>query len=284
MIQPGTRPAKHLHRVKKYAHFGAIQQTPDFDLGANLTLADQEADKAPYECTGYTLAHIIEAITKQRPSPDFSYAAARYVAGDGPEGVLGTSFHAAIEAAICVGALPATLANISAVVQGEQFISDWNNWKAILKQYALKDVQNGVRNVLGNGDACNSILSAAYQGGIPISIGSPWFNEWTHDINGGIVQMPVLNENYSAWHNYTIDGQKTINGVPYSIVYSHQGNRVGDNGKLYFSREVINAALSVDGAGALAIDPNAVRWISILGVLAGRFPALLPELPSLISA
>lgn len=282
MIYNGTRGAKDLHRVKLYPHFGGSIDIPDFDLGRNLPLQDQEKDNAPYECVGYTQAHILSSIFNTPFSPDFSYAAARYVAGDGKEGTQGTSFHAGMDAIVALGGLWKSLEVFSASTHGEAYVSDWNNWLDSLKKTALGQVQNGVRNVLGNGDAFQSILSATYQGGIPISIGSPWFLEWETNQNG-IVQTPVLNGNYPSWHNYTIDGKTTINGVPYLIVYSHQGNRVGDGGKLYFSREVINAALTVQGSGALAIDPNAKRWIYILGMLTYRFPQLLAYLPQLIN-
>lgn len=278
----GTRPAKHLHYVRKFKHaFGGIE-IPDFNLDSGLNgMPDQEKDNAPYECTGYTAADILTDIFRTPFSPDFSYAAARYIAGDGPEGTQGTSFHAAGQSMVAVGGLNKNVAPINASQQGEKYISDWNNWNPS-QRFALSYIQNGLRNVLGLGDAFDSIRSAAFQGGIGISIGSPWFPEWTNNINGGIVQVPNLTGSYSTWHNYAVKGQKTINGVPYLIVKSWQGTRVGDNGWLYFSRETINAALSVPGSGALTIDKSAVRWISLLGILTQRFPALLSYLPALL--
>lgn len=285
MIGNGTRPAKHLHKVKPYEHFGSIApiDIPDFDLGRNLPLQDQEKDNAPYECVGYTAAHILSSIFNTPFSPDFSYAAARYVAGDGKEGTQGTSFHAGMDAVVAVGGLQKDLALQTALILTEQNVSDWAIWTAAQKTQALTRVQNGVRNVLGLGDAFDSILSATYQGGIPVSLGSPWFKEWSVNIINGIVQTPILDGNYPSWHDYTADGKTTINGVPYLIIYSHQGNRVGDNGKLYFSRETINAALSVNGAGALTIDTNSVRWVQLIGIIMRRFPELIPELTQLIN-
>lgn len=284
-IVHGTRPAKDLHRVKPYPHFGdiSVQDIPDFDLGKNLPLQDQEKDDAPYECVGYTAAHILSSIFNIPFSPDFSYAAARYIAGDGKEGTQGTSFHAGLDALVAVGGLPKGFATISASVNGEQYISDWNIWTRKEKAFALKQIQNGIRNVLGLGDAFTSILSAAYQGGIPVSIGSPWFDQWRTNIQGGILQSPILNGQYQSWHDYTIDGKTTINGVPYLIAYTHQGNRVGDNGKLYFSRETINAALTVEGSGALTIDPNAKRLVYLLGMMSLRFPQMISLLPTIIA-
>ena len=277
----GTRPARDLHKIRKYKHFGAIN-IPDFDLGQNLPLQDQNASNAPYECVGYTAGHILSSIFNTPFSPDFSYAAARYIAGDGKEGSQGTSFHAGVDAIVAVGGLVKDMAKETATSVGEATVSDWAFWTDIQKRAALGRVQNGAKNVLGNGDAFNSILSACYQGGVPVSIGSPWFIEWESNINNGVVGTPALNGNYPSWHNYTVDGQKTINGVPHLIVYSHQGSRVGDGGKLYFPREAINAAISVDGSGALATDKNTIRWVYLLGMLTYRFPQLLNILPQLI--
>jgi hypothetical protein len=271
--------------VRRYPHFGAINPAdiPDFDLGRNLSLQDQEKDNAPTECTGYTAAHILSAIFNVRFSPDFSFAANRYITGEGP-GVDGASFHGAMDALVGYGGLPLKDAPFDAKTTSELYISDFGRWSPTLPD-SRAYVQNGVRNVLGFGDAFDSILSAISQGGIPVSVGSPWFPEWTTGIDQGIVRMPdISNTQGDAWHNYTADGKTTINAVPYLIVYSHQGNRVGDDGKLYFSRETVNAALSIPGSGALSIDPHAIRFISLLGILAIRFPAILPQLPALVKA
>ena len=66
----GTRPAKDLHKVRKFKHFGAID-VPDFDLGRNLPLQDQEKDQAPFACVGYTNAHILSSIFNTPSSPPY---------------------------------------------------------------------------------------------------------------------------------------------------------------------------------------------------------------------
>lgn len=278
----GTRPSRHAHLVKKYPHFGAIapENIADFDLGRNLPLQDQEKDNAPYECVGYTTAHILSSIFNENFSPDFSYAAARYIAGDGAEGAPGTSFHAGMDSIVGLGGLTQGLSAFSASSHSEKYVSDWANFPDSLKKVALEHVQNGVRNVLGNGDAFDSILGALHQGGIPVSIGTPWFTEWRSNINGGVLQTPIIQPDYQSWHNHSISGKTTINGVPYLIDYSWQGNRVGDGGKLYLSREAINTALTVWGSGALTIDPSVKRWVYLVGLILRRFPNINPLLIS----
>lgn len=282
----GTRPAEHIYKEKKFhERFGGVspQDIPDFNLDAGLTMPDQVKDQADTECVGYTVADILTDIFKVPFSPDFSFAAARYVAGDDP-GIDGTSFHAGIQSAVAFGGLIKTLAPFDAMTKSELYISDYKVWDSIPKESRLPYAQNGTMNVLGNGDAFDSILFAAYNGKIPVSVGSPWFEEWAYNIQGGVVQQPVLDGQYPNWHNYCIKGKKTINGVPSLIVKSWQGTRVGDNGWLYFSRETINKTLSVPGSGALTINPNGNRWIELVSIMIQRFPMIVPLLPQLLNA
>lgn len=275
----GTRPAEHLYKLRKFHKVfgGSIPaQISDFNLDAGLTMPDQEKDQAYTECTGYTVADILTDIWKKPCSPDFNYSTALFLDGDAP-GTNGASFHAALESAVVFGGLPKELAKINAATNGELFISNWWNWTDAEKLAAFPNRQNGVLDVLGNGDAFNSILSAMYTGKISISIGSPWFEEWYQDNSNhtGIVNMPIIDGSYPSWHNWKICGLKTINGIQYLIGKTWQGASVGDNGWLYFSRDVINAALSVYGSGALTINPNAERWWSFLSIILRRNPALL---------
>lgn len=288
-MKSGTRAARHLYKEKEFHNkFGGTTALliPDFDLDSGLNgMPDQERDNAPTECTGYTVADIVTDISKVKMNPDFSYAAALFIDGQ-PPGINGASFHAAMQSAIAVGVLPNTLANISAGQSGELFVSDWTRWGMNLKKAARDYTENGILNALGNGDAFDSIASAAYTSKIGISVGTPWFTEWKQNINNGVVGLPVLdpNGNYSTWHNWAIKKKVTIQGVPYLAGKSWQGERVGDKGWLYFSRETVNAALSVPGTGALAFNPEAIRWWSIVGILVQRFPVLLSSLPQLIHA
>lgn len=279
MITHGTRPAKHIYKEKQFHHkYGSISgtQIPDFNLDADIYNPNQEFDNAPTECVGYTVADILTDIFKMRFDPDFSYAAGRYIAGDGP-GIDGTSFHAGIQGAIGVGALP--LASIpqgfDAKGKGELFVSDFNNWEPYLKTIALKYVQNGLLNVLGNGLPYDSILSALWKGKIAISLASPWFAEWQGLPGESILPMPAnpsqqASDPSTPWHNYAAKGQKTVTpaGTPIGTIpiKSWQGNW------LYMTPQVANVVFQMPGTGALTFDPAAIRWIQIVAILMQRFP------------
>lgn len=244
-------------------------------------MPDQLMDNAQTECTGYTTSDILSDICRRKFTPDFSYAGAFRITGEQPT-LAGASYTAALQGAVAVGVLPKEEATINAATQGELVVANWDSWSSSDKTDALKFVQNGTYNVLGNGDAFDSIISALYTNKIGVSVGSPWFPQWMTNIQAGVVQMPVLNGNYEAWHNYAAKGKRTINGIPYLIIKSWQGTRVGDGGWLYFSREVINAALSVPGSGAITIATTGNRWAALLGILVQRFPNLAPFIPRLL--
>src|SRR5690348_8214090 len=142
-MRPGTRPAQHIYKLRKF-RFGAVSpaQLQDFCVDPNLYWPDQDAENAPTECVGYASADYFCDVFRRLFSPDFSYAAARYVGGDGP-GTDGASFHAGMEARVAVGALPASTDPMTSALKGEQYVSDWRNWSDALKRAALGYAQNG---------------------------------------------------------------------------------------------------------------------------------------------
>lgn len=299
---PGTRPAQHLSRVKPFEHrFGAatLQVIPDFNVDPGLWMPDQNADQGFTECVGYTGADHMVDIFHTLFLPDFSYAAARYITGEGP-GTNGASFHAGMEGLVGVGACPAIdYERISTVFtakgKGELYVSDWRNWPAQAKTDSLGYVQNGVRNVLTPGmDAFDAILLAAYQTKRGVSIGTPWMfsppaqkagNYQTWDARG-VCETPDLSLNYFffPWHNYAIKGKKTFGGVSYAAVKWWGGDKEGDHGWLYWNRETVNGLLAMPQTGALTIDMDANRWASVVGIAVARFNFALPFKANLIKA
>lgn len=278
-MRSGTRPSRHVHRQKTFK-FGAVSASslPDFCVDRNLWWPNQDTENAPTECVGYSAADFLIDLTEQIYTPDFSYAAACFLAGD--DGSDGTSFVAGPQSLVALGGLPQSFAQATAADHGELYIADWDNWNADQKKAALMKAQNGVRNVLGNGDAFDSILTACYQTGQGVFIGTEWYVAF-NTAPGGIA--PLVQGPSALWHAYRIKGKKTINGVSYAMVKAW-GGLWGDEGWLYFSRELVNWLFETPGTGALVIDPSALRWASLCGILVQRFPEALPVLPQLIQA
>lgn len=286
-MRSGTRPAQHLQEVRSF-RFGAVEPASitDFCVDRGGWFPDQDAEGAPTECVGYKNADYMYDLTGTVFSPDFLYAAARYVDGSGA-GVDGTSFHAGVEALVAVGAISALAASdFSAITKGELAISDFSAWSSLQKKNALQNAQNGVRNVLvGPYDAFDSILLAAFQTGKGISVGSQWYVDFNNAPGG---QISAYTPGPSAlWHNFAVKGKRTISGKEFAMVkwWNIRDDQQGDAKYWrFFDRPTLNALMTTQGAGALTIDPSANRWVALVGILIRRFPALLPELTQLIKA
>lgn len=291
MMASGTRPAENLHRVRSFEHkYGAsaISTIPDFNVDRGGWNPDQNNDNRPYGCVGYTSADYFYDVTGLTFSHDFCLAGAKYLAGEKPTG-LGTSFHAGLDARVGMGGL---LANQTmGLAAADEFTAeDWSKWFDAQKKQAHNFDQNGVRDVLGNGDAFDSIILACYQTRRGVSIGSPWIYEAPSDFfTGQWIKWnadytcpspnPATNYFFFPWHSYAIKGKKTINGVPYAIVKFWRSSAADF---VYFNRETLNLLMSINGAGALTIDPNANRWAALIGIIVRRFPNVGPLAPQLI--
>lgn len=81
-----------------------------------------------------------------------------------------------------------------------------------------------------------------------VSVGSIWYPEWLQTGADGILKMPGIVQTNGPWHNWTICGWASRDGVPYLVGKSWQGPGFGDKGFHYISREVFNTIMSVSGA------------------------------------
>lgn len=90
-----------------------------------------------------------------------------------------------------------------------------------------------------------------------ISLGTPWYKEWEDAALAGTSIMPAP-KTYAPdglpWHNSKICGWKTMAGQPVLVVKSWQGKKIGDNGWVYFTRDVFNATMSIRGTCAFTVS------------------------------
>lgn len=115
-------------------------------------------------------------------------------------------------------------------------------------------------------DAFDSIRYAMLCGGTEkrsVTIGTPWYEEFEGGIRNqdGTYTLqelvdPILPAPYFVdpmtipWHNHVIVGWKTINGSPYLVSKSWQGELYGDKGYVYFSRSLTNSLMAIPGTCA----------------------------------
>lgn len=118
-------------------------------------------------------------------------------------------------------------------------------------------------------DFFDTIRLAMVSGGTEkrsVSMGTPWFVEW-QGYMGQVMPMPSnLTSNGQIWHNWKVCGWKQVNGVPVLIGMSWQGPTVGDNGRQYFPREVINSIMAISGTVAFTTTKGKLPPISTISV------------------
>lgn len=84
-----------------------------------------------------------------------------------------------------------------------------------------------------------------------VSIGLPWYPIFQQTDSTGILKTPASFSTLNMpWHNASVSGWVTIQGVPYLKVKSWQGKNYGDNGWCYMSRALCNSIFAVTGTVA----------------------------------
>lgn len=104
-----------------------------------------------------------------------------------------------------------------------------------------------------NIDHFDAMRLALMQGSLEhriVSVGTPWYGIFEAVGSDGMMRMPLDIENIAAWHNHNFLGEITINGTPYLMNESHQGDGYGDKGLTYWSRELVNIVMAVNGSVA----------------------------------
>lgn len=295
-IQNGAAPIKVQPRRSVHAYhgtFGAALPEEDFCVDPNLSWPDQNADKAPNFCVGYTGRDIICDVYHVDVSADWLYMRTLQLMGVGPT-TAGSDPHRGMQAVVAFGAPPISETPLSALTNGDLFCANPRNWPNFVQTDAAPYRFNGVGSALGNGDPFTSIITAVKTCGYGVSVATKWFPELEKPDAKGIVQLPqipwgIMPTAYYpslGGHNYVVKGLKTIGGVPYAMVKSHQGRGFGDNGWLYFSRETLNYVLTNSlpyGGGAMTLLRDSNRLVSLINIITEDFPQALPQLIKILS-
>lgn len=239
-IGGGARPCKVDHRDYDFHKtFGNVGQTPafpeEFMVDANLWMPDQNNAEPvfgnpplPYGCTEYASCDVCADQDGKLYNPMYlenNLHASQNGGADVRQTLLQTT-------KIGTQAKDGTISYRTAVFN--------------IQKYAPSDYFDAIRY-------------AMISGGLEkrsVSWGTPWFREWENAALSGIGIMPAPNSwavNGIGWHNSKFAGWKTINGITYLVNKSWQGTKVGDNGWLYFSREVVNATMAIQGTCAFTV-------------------------------
>lgn len=127
--------------------------------------------------------------------------------------------------------------------KGSEFLRRIENWAPELKEKAIEHKKKAYVDVTGQYDYFDDIRAAIWlfkeEKRVPV-FGVRW--SWS-------LQNPYLEKpNDGEGHAVYACGWRTINGKQYLVIPNSYGTQVGDNGKFYMSREVVNAFVSIFGA------------------------------------
>lgn len=279
-MKSGTRPQELDERDFSFAQtFGAItpiQLPSEYSVDNGITMPDQNADGNPYSCTAYTTTDLGTDQDGIVYEPKYTYMKTLYLQGLPPE-TNGSDIRPALKSAKIYGLLPKESVPENIKEKDEDYTANQANWNVELDKIAglLEHRKSGYFNIYEDGgqDWFDSFRSALYLNRNDkrgISVGTPWFNEWTSPQAGVLTDSFVYNgANLHSWHNWAIKGWTSINGTPYLIGKPWLGKNWGANGFCYVSRETINKVMEIRGSIAFTLKdatPEDIRPIQ-LGII-----------------
>lgn len=247
----GVKPVKRDHRDRSATRtLGAssIAVFPNsFSVDNSFGFPDQDADGLPEGCTGYAQANVCADEDGVQYVPKYTYD--QTLAMEGSKEGVGCDIRDSLKSTILYGV-------------SKDGVNGGNNRAAyyVIEQNAGLDWFDSLRN----------ILYANRSGNRSISMASPWFSQWSGSAVGpsGIVVAPP-SYTWNFGHNWKACGWTTIGGVPYIVGKTWQGPDFGDHGYCYFSREIINALMKVNGSGAFLLfredpaNPEDVKLVKL---------------------
>lgn len=253
MVQNGLKPIQPDKRDYSFPRtFGAIAPTvfPDeYDCDYGLTMPNQLADGYPYGCTGYTQAELCTDEDGIIYKPSYTYDKTRWMEGTEGQNV-GCEIRTSLKSTIAFGVQALNETTDGEAMQHRR--AQYFNVSDVTYMDDFDDIRNAL---LSNKNDMRAV-----------SIGTPWFPEWSTSDENGIVPDFVYDgnpHNYN-WHNWKVSGWKQINGQPYLTGKTWQGKDVGVNGLLYFSRATINKVMAIRESAAFTLaqsHPNDVQTI-----------------------
>lgn len=243
-IKPATVDVRDFSFHKSFPEFGATTPTAlpfleyNYDIGK--TIPDQNADGYPYGCTGYTTTEYWQNIDGILYKAGFTYRKTCLIEG-----------HDMNEGCDVRNALK------SARVYGLQAVDEDTDQQALQHH---KGKTFFVDKSPGRDwfDSMRIALRAHKDTRAGISIGTPWFPEWQHGGQNGVLTSNFFfdgNVGHYLWHNYLLVGELYIAGEPLIILKPWQGRNFGSGGWCYMGREAFNKAFDIYGTIAACPGP-----------------------------
>lgn len=219
-----------------------IEEVPDTDFIIAEPLVKNQGDSDL--CSAYAVTSVSEDQEIEELLPEYQFLKTKQITGDQLE--WGAGLRSACKSAVDFGSLPVNgFENKRAISRLEIFRKGtWPDHADRIAQFHKKET---FWKVVGRYDVFDNIRTALWQhrnSKSSIVTGALWRNEWL-DAPGGVIPKEYGDEGFG--HAFKIYGQKFINGELYLVAQLSQGNKVGDKGIFYFSREVTNREIGKYG-------------------------------------
>lgn len=247
--------AKDERNYKLGAIFGAplLSDIPKEDfLIADPEVLDQGNTDA---CTGYA-SSLASGLQEGVPlSPKYQFAQIKKMLNDlnGYGGDLTT----ACKVAVKIGSLESKYE--LPLFTRDQF-ANWVNWPDSLDELAKNHRKKVFFEIEEHSDLFDSIRANLWRfrnEKRAILTGALWRPEWT--TSGGVIPKTYSNSGFG--HAFIFIGQKIIDGTPHLVAHLSNGTIIGDKGRFYFPREVINKECTYGNFMFQDLDRECVEYM-----------------------
>lgn len=239
--------AFHFHRL-----FGSVA---GFDSGYKKAsfIQDQDQDGRPTSCTAYTLTTIARNENGIEYSHDYQLMKT-FELMDVPPNTQGADARQAAKIPVAFGLLPKALEPAGMAQEPQAWSANQANWPVSLDQSTEKEpayipISPGSQDWF---DAIRSALVLGESENRTVGLATQWSPSFEQVSYTGILnenpQLPYWGHMYEAVWWCTIDGQ------PYLILNTWQGDIYGDKGYVYMSRALCNKMLGVLGTYAVTLQ------------------------------
>ena len=214
------------------AVFGVEKDLPQEFIISKADTLKMKNQGASDLCSAYASCSASELQENKELNPEFHFAFSKKLSGDIE--AWGQNLRTAVKTSVKFG----DLRQIDYLLgwKGKETTRDWNNWGADLIYFAEEHKkQSYFRADLGFGNKFDLIKSALYKNNSAVVSGLEWKQEYTYCENA-IIKSTATS---GFGHAIAIIGWKLINGKEYLIIHNSIGSELGDKGKWYLPREMV---------------------------------------------
>lgn len=198
-------------------------------------------------CSAYAVTEVSEDQEETELLEEYQFFKTKVIMG-GDMSAWGADLRAACKAPVSYGSLPKKGYEKYSGLARESVV-DPRTWPQELDRIAVKHKKQTFFDATkGRYDLFDNLRTHLWQHRgekCTIVTGAAWRSLWTNAEGGIIPKTQVAGE---FGHAFKLYGSKIINGEPYLIAQLSNGQDIGDRGKFYFPRDVINREFKGYGA------------------------------------